>query len=221
MTGRLVAVAALALLLAACAGAPVRPELTPAALAAAEAAQAGREQALGAQSDWSLAGRIAVSNQGKGGSGRIEWTQAGPDYRITLSAPVTRQGWQLSGNADSARLEGLEGGPRSGPDAQALLLAATGWDIPVDALAQWVRGARAPALGPARIDYGSDGLPWRIRQAGWSIEYRWPPADPAMPAAQIRLPSRLDAKRDEAGVRLVVDEWGVDEWGSRNPSSPP
>jgi outer membrane lipoprotein LolB len=221
MSGRLVAVAALVVLLAACVGAPVRPELTPAALAAAEAAQTHREQALEAQSDWSLVGRIAVSNQGKGGSGRIEWTQAGLDYRITLSAPVTRQGWQLSGNADSARLEGLEGGPRSGPDAQALLLAATGWDIPVEALAQWIRGARAPALDPARIDYGSDGLPWRIRQAGWSIEYRWPPGDAAMPGMQIRLPRRLDATRGEASVRLIVDEWGVDDWdGSEPPRSP-
>lgn len=221
MRGRIVAVAALAVLLAACVGAPVRPELSPAAIAAAEVAQADREQALGAQSDWSLVGRIAVSNQGKGGSGRIEWSQAGPDYRITLSAPVTRQGWQLSGHAGSARLDGLEGGPRSGTDAQALLLAATGWDIPVDALAQWVRAARSPGLGPARIDYGSDGLPWRIRQANWSIEYRWPPADAAMPTAQIRLPKRLDVTRGEASVRLIVDEWGIDQRSSSTPSHSP
>lgn len=211
MRGR-IAAAALAVLLAGCVGAPVRPELAPAALAAAEAGQTAREQALTDQSDWSLVGRIAVSNQGKGGSGRIEWTQTGPDFRITLSAPVTRQGWQLTGNASSARLEGLDGGPRSGPDAQALLLAATGWDIPVAALARWVRAARAPvadpALGPASIDYGNDGFPWRIRQAGWSIEYRWPQVDPAMQSAHIRLPKRLDATRGEASVRLIVDQWG-------------
>ncbi len=211
MSKRIIASAALAVLLAGCVGAPVRPVLTPAATAAAQIAQAGRERALESASDWSLVGRIAVSSQGKGGSGRIEWTQAGPDYRITLSAPITRQGWQLSGNASAARLEGVDGGPRSGPDAQALLLAATGWDIPVAALAQWVRAARAPegsVLGPASIDYGHDGLPWRIRQGGWAIEYRWPQVDRTMPEARLLLPKRLDATRGEANVRLVVDEWG-------------
>lgn len=204
---RRLAIFAAVLLLAACTAAPVRPDLDPAQVAAAEAAQARREQALRAQQDWSLAGRIAVSNRGKGGSGRIDWTQNGPNYRIALSAPVTRQGWLLSGDADHALLEGLEGGPRSGPDARQLLLGATGWDIPVTALAEWVRGARAQALGPARITYGVDGLPWSIEQGGWLIEYQWPELDPAAPVPGLRLPSRLEATRGEATVKLLVDQW--------------
>lgn len=204
---RLVVVAGLAVLLAACTAAPVRPGLAPAQLAAAEAAQLEREQALRLQSDWSLAGRIAVSNEGKGGSGRIEWAQARADYLVTLSAPVTRQGWRLSGGATSARLEGLEGGPRTGPDARALLLGATGWDIPVVALTQWIRGARAQGLGPARIEYGADGLPWRIEQDGWSIQYRWPAE--AAASGKAPLPLRLDAERGAARVKLIVDEWGA------------
>lgn len=202
------AIVALALLLAACTAAPVRPDLTPAQVAAAEAAQAQREQALRAQQDWSLVGRIAVSNRGKGGSGRIDWSQDGPHYRVALSAPVTRQGWRLSGDAGHALLEGLEGGPRRGPDARRLLLRATGWDIPVMALSEWVRGARAPALGPARITYGANGLPWSIEQGGWLIEYEWPELDPTAPTPGLQLPSRLDATRGEATVKLLVDEWG-------------
>ncbi|MGH8086073.1 MAG: lipoprotein insertase outer membrane protein LolB [Lysobacter sp.] len=195
-------------LLAACTAAPVRPDLGPAEVAAAEAAQTQREATLRAQRDWSLSGRIAVSNRGKGGSGRIDWVQNGPNYRVALSAPVTRQGWRLSGDADHALLEGLEGGPRRGADARQLLLRATGWDIPVTALAEWVRGARAPALGPARITYGANGLPWSIEQGGWLIEYQWPDPDPAAPTPDLRLPARLDATRGEATVKLLVDEWG-------------
>lgn len=198
----------LTLLLAGCVGAPVRPALPAADVAAAEAAQVKREQALALVPAWSLAGRVAVSNRGKGGSGRIEWGQDGMQYLITLSAPVTRQGWQLAGDADSARLDGLEGGPRSGPDARLLLLAATGWDIPVVALADWVRGARAPALAPAQIEYGTDGLPRRIEQDGWSIEYRWSP-EAVTAAGKTMLPSRVDASRGEARVKLIVDQWDV------------
>jgi outer membrane lipoprotein LolB len=204
---RIFTVVAFALLLAACRAAPVRPDLSPAQMAAAEAAQIQREQALRAQQGWSLVGRIAVSNRGNGGSGRIEWTQDGAQYRVALSAPVTRQGWRLTGDGDHALLEGLEGGPRRGADARLLLLRATGWDIPVTALSEWVRGARAQALGPARISYGANGLPWSIEQGGWSIEYEWSEVDPTAPANALRLPSRLDATRGEATVKLIVDEW--------------
>ncbi|WP_152620157.1 lipoprotein insertase outer membrane protein LolB [Lysobacter sp. A03] len=200
-----VAVIALGLLLAGCAGAPLRPAISASDVAAAEASQVQRERLLARTPDWSLAGRVAVSNAGKGGSGRIEWRQDGPRYLITLSAPVTRQGWQLTGDADAARLEGLEGGPRSGPDARLLLLAATGWDIPVVALGDWVRGARAPELAPATIEYGTDGLPRRIDQDGWTIEYRWAPD--AVTEGETALPSRVDAVRGEARVKLIVDEW--------------
>ena len=202
------AIAGLALLLAACAPAPVRPDLTPAQVAAAEAVQLEREAGLQARQDWSLVGRIAVSSNGKGGSGRIEWSQRGATYEVGLSAPVTRQGWRLSGDAGHALLEGLEGGPRNGPDARLLLLEATGWDIPVLALADWIRGARAPSLGPARIQYGANGLPWSIEQGGWLIEYQWPEIDPVGLSGPLILPTRLDATRGDASVKLLVDEWG-------------
>ncbi|WP_082611387.1 lipoprotein insertase outer membrane protein LolB [Lysobacter sp. Root916] len=202
MKARALTVAALAAVLSACAGQAVRgPAPPPLAPAAAEAAQAARESELRAQTGWSLSGRIALSNGRNGGSGRIEWRQDGDRYEVALSAPVTRQSWRLSGDIAGARLEGLEGGTRSGPDAAALLREATGWEIPVAALSDWVRGLRATGQGPASVRYGADGRPARIEQGGWSIDYRWPSTD--APA----LPSRVDAIRGQAKVKLIVDEW--------------
>ncbi|GHA89514.1 lipoprotein insertase outer membrane protein LolB [Cognatilysobacter bugurensis] len=197
-----IATVLLSLALAACASAPMRtgPAVSE---AAAEAAQQSREVALREDADWTLTGRIAVSNGRDGGSGRLEWRQAGERFEVGLSAPVTRQGWRLSGDAGQARLEGLDGGPRVGADASDLLRTATGWDIPVVALADWVRGARAGALGPATIHYDATGRPARIEQGGWTIDYRWPDA-----ASEPLLPSRVDARRGEARVRLLVDSWG-------------
>lgn len=199
---RLIAVATLAVVLAACAGRPIRPGLTPEQAAMAETSQVAREAQLRLQPEWALVGRIAVSGAGNGGSGRIEWRQDGDRFEVALSAPVTRQSWRLHGDPGGAHLEGLEGGPRSGADARLLLLEATGWDIPVTALAEWVRGLRAADLGPAPIRYGSDGRPEVIEQGGWSIGYEWPTA-----ASPNGLPSRLDARREGARVRLIIDEW--------------
>lgn len=191
----------LSLALAACASQPRRSAAPPVAPAAAEAAQNQREAALRADSNWSFAGRIAVTNGRDGGSGRLEWRQQQARYEVSLSAPVTRQSWRLTGDAGSAQLEGLEGGTRTGSDAGALLREATGWEIPVVALADWVRGVRA--AGPAAIQYDDSGRPSRIEQGGWQIDYSWP-AQAATPV----LPSRIDARRGEARVKLIVDRWG-------------
>src|SRR3970282_570297 len=101
-----------------------------------ETNQVAREAQLRLQPEWALVGRIAVTSAGNGGSGRIGWRQDGERFEVALSAPVTRQSWRLHGDPGGAHLEGLEGGPRSGADARLLLLEATGWDIPVTALAE-------------------------------------------------------------------------------------
>jgi outer membrane lipoprotein LolB len=203
----------LAATLVGCVTVPSARVLAPEQQAVAERQQATREAELQRQTDWSLAGRIAVSNGGNGGSGRIDWTQDRAGYRVALSAPVTRQSWQLSvdGATGAARLDGLDGGPRTGSDAALLLREATGWDIPVTALGDWVRGLRASTAGASVIQFGPDLRPARIAQGGWDIVYTWPGA-----ATADALPARIDARRGDARVRLIVDQWGeAGDLGSR------
>jgi outer membrane lipoprotein LolB len=98
-------------------------------------------------------------------------------------------------------LEGLEGGARTGTDAEALLQEATGWRIPVGAMAAWARGARASGTAS---ELGVDALarPALLQQDGWTIEYRaWFEGAPP-------LPQKVFARQGEASVRLVVDAWG-------------
>lgn len=196
----LVAGLSLCVVLSACI-APRTRETLPADPVQARANDARRE----ALANWNLSGRIAVSTGSRGGSGRIDWQQQAGGYTISLSAPVTRQSWQLSGNDRGARLEGIAGGPREGADVEQLLLSATGWNIPVRALQDWVRGVPAPApeFGPGNRVYAGS-LPASLAQAGWSIEYQeWHPAGPDRP----ELPRRIVARSGEASVKLVIDEW--------------
>lgn len=202
------------LLLAACASQLRSPgaALPPAERLQALAAQEEREAALAAQPDWSLSGRAAISRGGKGGSGRLDWRQAGARYEVSLAAPVTRQSWRLSGGDGQARLEGLEGGTREGPDGSALLLEASGLEVPVAALASWMRGARADEVrfGPAELSFAADHRPARLLQAGWVIDYlAW--EETADADGGPVLPLRVDARRGDARVRLVVDAWSSAE----------
>lgn len=205
---RLIAAGALALGLAACAGRQARtpPPAGSVPLQAAEQAQEQRAQQLAAQSEWSLAGRVAIQKAGKGGSGRIDWQQQGGAYTVALSAPVTRQSWRLDVAADGqARIDGLEGGARQGDDAERLLQEATGWEIPVAALADWARGLAAAGLPAAQLRFGADGRLAHIDQGGWRIDY--PVWQSPAASGQAILPARIEARRGDAKVRLIIDAW--------------
>lgn len=216
MIGKAFLVAAAALVLGGCASRGVRPQPSPqltdpTAIAAAQARQATREAWLGARPDWQFQGRVAVSQQGKGGNGRIEWRQDDERYEVSLSAPVTRQSWRLTGDLHSqaGRLEGLEGGVREGEDAEQLLREATGWDIPLQSLVRWARGVADAAYrsdGPAQVEFAADGRLRSLREQDWRIDYQdWFEPEGERPA----MPRRVEASRATARVRLIVDQWDI------------
>ncbi len=194
--GRLLAAGAV-LALAGCTALPTRPLAPEASLLAAQAA---REQALAAQADWTLRGRLGVSDGQDGGSGSLEWRQRGEAFRFQLHAPVTGKTWVLAGGPGHVVLEGLRATPVEGSDAAALLQRELGWQVPVAELAAWVRGARA--AGAARIRFNPDGLPAEIEQGGWTVSF------PAWDASlQPPLPTRVFARRGDYRVRLAIHEW--------------
>lgn len=177
---------------------------------AAERAEAARVQVLRAQPDWAFQGRVAVSRGRDGGSGRIDWSQQGDAYQIQLSAPVTRQSWRLHGDAGqgAGRLEGLDGGPREGADARQLLLETTGWDIPVNQLPDWTRGLVLQGTDEGGLQRDAEGRPRQLQQAGWTVQYLdWYPPQEGRQA----LPRRMEASNGDAKVRLVIDQWDLQD----------
>ena len=207
------ALAFAAILMTGCSTLPSAPDAgarVPAGDAAA--AQQARAAALGLADGrcgiprWGLSGRLALSNGRDGGSGRIVWSQGGGTLHLELSAPVTRQSWTLDVGADGARLRGATGESLRGVDAAELVRASTGWDVPVAALGCWLRAvvAAPEAFGSAQTEFGGDGLPRRIFQGGWTIDFEgWQPD----PASGQPMPSRVFASRGDDRVRLAVDRW--------------
>lgn len=181
--------AASVLLLAACGGPQVRRDVPV-------------DDAWPASPDaWAMTGKIAVSDGEDGGSGHIHWRQDGERFRIEIRAPVSRRTWRLSGGPEGATLEGLDGGPRSGPDAEALLRDAVGWTVPVADLVAWARGQGGDGI--ADIDRDDAGRPRLLRQRGWTVEYRaWFEGEPA-------LPKKVFATSGARRVRLVVERWNA------------
>jgi outer membrane lipoprotein LolB len=193
-----IALSVAALSLAACAG-QVRRTIPPDAAKLAQ--QSARESTLAARGDWSLRGRLGVSDGRDSGSGSLEWSQQVSTFRFSVHAPVTGKTWVLSGDDTHARLDGVREQPIEGDDAASLLRRELGWEVPVTELRYWVRAQRAP--GTAIIEFRDDGLPALIAQAGWTVRYLDYDLSQAPP-----LPSKVFATRGDRKVRLAIREWG-------------
>lgn len=164
-------------------------------------AQRAREQTLAGANHWALQGRLGVSNGRDGGSGSFSWTQDGDHYVFELRAPITGKSFRLSGGPAGALLEGLDGGPLHGVDAETLMHKALGWEVPLRDLRAWVLGLRADS-GPAELSFGANRLPALLQQDGWSVDYRaWDESH------QPPLPSKMYAARPPYKVRLSIESW--------------
>lgn len=174
--------------------------------------EAARQAWLQQHPNWSFQGRVAISKDRNGGSGRIDWQQDGPRYRVQLSAPVTRQSWVLTGDTTTGagRLEGLDGGPRSGSDAEKVLLEATGWTIPVNQMPDWVRALRIADAGAARVELDAAGRPRTVQQDGWTIDF-WPGRRPAPISPSFRSGSKPVTVRPRSVCWSISGPYRPDE----------
>jgi outer membrane lipoprotein LolB len=198
-TFRILAVLA-PLLLAACAPQQlVRNKGDAASLAQQEA----REQQLADANHWTLQGRLFVSNGQDNGTGSFTWTQNGDHYEFTLRAPITGKSFRLVGGPDGAELDGLDGGPQQGPDAEVLMHRALGWNVPLDELRAWVLGVRAKDAA-AELSFGDDKLPSLLQQDGWAVSY------PAWDTTrQPPLPTKVFADKPPYKVKLAIESWSM------------
>jgi len=189
----------LPLLVAACVPAPaVRTKGDAAQLEA----QQSREQSLAHADHWVMQGRLGVSDGKDGGSGSFSWTQNGNHYEFVLRGPaISGADFRLSGGPDGAQLQGLKSGPISGPDAEALMRKALGWEVPLRDLRAWVLGLRADS-GAAEVSFGDNALPSLLVQDGWSVEYREWDATRQPP-----LPTKVYASKPPYKVKLSIESW--------------
>ena len=190
--------ALLPLLLAACA-----PAVRMKGDAAQLDAQRAREQQLAHADHWTLQGRLSISDgSGHGGAGGFTWQQNGDRYSFEIRGPaISGVNFRLTGGPDGALLEGLREGPLRGPDAEALMRKAVGWEVPLSDLRAWVLGLRADS-GEAELDFGADHLPALLQQDGWTVDYREWDATRQPP-----LPKKVFAQKLPYKVRLSIESW--------------
>lgn len=168
---------------------------------------AERKNRLNQLTQWQLTGKLAVRQPSDSGTAIINyWNQQGNIYDIGLSSSFLGMGrTRLRGTPDFIDLTMPDGNRYQSGDPEALVDAATGWQLPLGNLTRWIKGL--PGTGDNyQMLFDDQGQLALIRQQGWEIRYdRWNRFIEGYPP----LPSRLTAIKDDKRVRVVVTDWQI------------
>lgn len=166
------------------------------------ASRTGRLQSV---ASWYSAGRFSFQGETEAVSGRFEWHWSPGGESLLLSDPVGRGVARVTRGRSGARILSADGEVREGEDIARLLGQLAGSVVPVQQLRYWLLGVPDPAV-PARVIPHGDGLPGTIEQSGWTIRYsRYQRTSNAM------LPVRLHAEGERMSLRLVINDWRLDD----------
>jgi outer membrane lipoprotein LolB len=149
--------------------------------------------------DFYLSGRVLVKHGTEAASGKISWQHHPDSDDLLLSNPFGQGVARIVRGDGLVTLTTPDQKVYQAKDVEDLTEQVLGWRLPLAGLPDWVRG-RAAAGAPAqtRLD-GSHRLA-QLRQSGWLVEYLEYKCEGGPPV-------RLRLSRDDAQIRLVIDQW--------------
>src|SRR6056297_2638356 len=138
-----------------------------------------RQAWFSAHPEWSVRGRLGLSDGERGGGQ-----------------------WRLEVSPGGSTLTGSDIGRGQGPDPDSLVERAVGWPIPVRWMSEWLRGLPAPPAAPTR--YAEDGVLEALEWSGWRLDFaRWNQLD----GDGVLLPARVTAENPPYRLRAALSGW--------------
>ncbi|WP_375055588.1 lipoprotein insertase outer membrane protein LolB [Zobellella sp. DQSA1] len=158
-----------------------------------------QKTALAQLQDWQLSARLGIITPDERGSLSLFWRQDSDDYRMNLTNVVGSRVFDLNRRQGTIQLTDSEGRQHTARNARDLVFRLTGWDLPVEQLAYWIKGLPGEA---DQVEYDADGRPQSLRAHGWQLSYLgYTRID------GLWLPSRLNLTHDTTTLRLAINQW--------------
>jgi outer membrane lipoprotein LolB len=147
--------------------------------------------------EFHVLGRIAARYAGDGFTGNVDWRHARNGDDMLIGTPLGQGVARIVREGDATQLTTANGREYRAPSAELLTQQALGFRLPLEGMADWVRGEAAPALPSSKETY-PDGKLRVLHQQDWRIEYL------EYEGGKPRL-----MQLDYPGVRLrfVITEW--------------
>lgn len=160
------------------------------------------EKAVRQVTDWQCVGRIAIRTANEGGTVNLNWYQTGETAKIVLNAPLNQGTVELVGRPDMMVITDSSGRSQLTTNPQASIEQLTGWNIPITALPDWIRGL--PHNKQAKIQLNANGWLQTLSDDGWLIDYE---SYMPVPGHDLEMPKKITVSRNDIRLRLVVESW--------------
>ena len=133
--------------------------------------------------DFDLAGRIAARYGNEAFTGNIAWRHAQGGDDLLISTPTGQGIAQILREGDAVVLKTAQGREYRAADSESLTERVLGFRLPIEGLADWVRGRPAPEL----------------ERRGWRVEYQERDAQ--------QRPTRMRLTYPGIELRLAISQW--------------
>jgi outer membrane lipoprotein LolB len=133
--------------------------------------------------EFSLAGRIAARYGKESFTGNIRWRHARDGDELLISTPTGQGVAQILRQGHAVLLKTAEPREYQANDAESLTERVLGFPVPIEGLADWVRGRHSPDL----------------ERRGWKVEYLDHDAE--------RRPTRMRLTYQGIELRLAISQW--------------
>ncbi len=145
-----------------------------------------------------ISGRVSVKYGTEAASGRIDWRHDPTSDDLLISNPFGQGVARIVRHDALVSLTTSDQKVYQASDVETLTGQVLGWRLPLAGLPDWVRG-RAAADAPAQIQRDSLQRLVKLRQSGWLVEF--------LDYGTNGLPDRLRLSREDVEIRLVIDQW--------------
>lgn len=185
-------------------GCATAPPPKPAAPSAHDQEAWQRHQAKVRQiTNWNCVGRAAVRAGHQGGTVNVSWQQLGSIFHVRLTAPLDQGTVEMTGDAHRMLITDSQGHRTLTTQPQKALARMTGWQLPIGALPDWIRGLTHTDDATYSLD--SHGRLQTLSDGGWKIAFnRYQNV-----ASRVFLPAKLELVKDDLRVRLLIRHWDL------------
>jgi outer membrane lipoprotein LolB len=152
--------------------------------------------------DFSLVGRAAVRSSERAEVLRVEWKHLAGVDALNLSTSLGQTVAEIELAPGRAKAVLGDGRTLEEQDDAALARSLLGTPIPLRRLAAWVRGK---ALDGHAVERDAQGRVRQLNDEGWLVAY----SGYGDAEAGDELPTLIDARKGELGVRLKIEQWRV------------
>ena len=147
--------------------------------------------------EFDLDARLAARYGKEAFSGNLAWRHGRSSDEMLITSALGAGVAHILRDGNSVVLKTAEPREYRAADAEALTEEVLGFRLPLEGLADWVRGRpSSPQL--AKAEYGDDGRLRRLTERGWQIEYL---------EYLDKLPSRIRLTYPDIELRLAISQW--------------